>query len=125
MATPLLQLQLEFERHHLKYVAFVHRQFIVSLLDGLKPTSCFFLRPTTLSSYSLLLGSVVRPVPCLRWVAGSNPLHATYGPWGKSFTCSCLLRFGVLTPTQCSCSSRKRLWVVVDLKSRCRNTRNE
>ena len=30
---------------------------------------------------------------------------------GKSFTRSCLLRFGVLTPTQHQCCSRERFWM--------------
>ena len=40
------------------------------------------------------------------------------GTLGKSFTRSCLLRFGLLTLTRYQCCSRERLWVVVDLK-RC------
>ena len=43
----------------------------------------------------------------------------------KSFIRSCLLRFSVLTLTQYQCCSWEHLWVVVDLKRRYKNIRNE
>ena len=43
----------------------------------------------------------------------------------KSFTRSCLQRFGVLTPTQYQGCIRGRLWLVVDPKRRYRSIRNE
>ena len=45
---------------------------------------------------------MVGSVPCVRKVAGSDS-HSSRNVWtlDKSFTCSCLLRFGVLTLTQC------------------------
>src|SRR6218665_2146431 len=53
--------------------------------------------------------------------------HSSRHVWtlGKPLTHSYLLRFGVLTPTQHQYCSRKRLSVVVDLKRRYRNIRNE
>ena len=47
------------------------------------------------------------------------------GTLGKSFTHNWLLHFGELTPTLNQCCSRKRLWVVVDLKRCYRNIWNE
>ena len=44
---------------------------------------------------------------------------------GKSFTRSCLQRFGVLTPTQYQCCNPERFCIVVGLKRRYRNIRNE
>src|SRR6218665_3047594 len=42
-------------------------------------------------------------------VAGSNPILAAGRDLGKSFARSCLLRFGVLVPTQYQCCSRERI----------------
>jgi len=55
-------------------------------------------------------GSVVGSVPCVRKVAVLNPtLAAMYEQFGKSFTHSCLLRFGVLNTAQHQCCNRERL----------------
>ena len=51
--------------------------------------------------------------------------HSHVSTLDKSFTRSCLWRFGLLTLTQYQCCSWERLWVVVDLKRRYRILQNE
>src|SRR6218665_3398945 len=71
-------------------------------------------------------GSVVRfGAFCLEGRRFESRSSRHVGTLGKSFTHSCMWRFGVLTPTQYQCCSRECLRVVVDLKRRCRNIQNE
>jgi len=58
-------------------------------------------------------GSVVSSVPCVRT------------PEGCRFEHDSSRHVGVLTSEQYRCCNRKRLWVVMDFKRRCRNIRNE
>ena len=90
------------------------------------------------STYDTGVGEVTKKQPTIShsfirvwWLSGkfsalhsegrrfeSHSSHHVVGTLVKSFTCSCLWRFDVLTQTQYQWSSREHLWVVVDLK-RC------